>query len=54
MMKVIIVPLALCCGSRILLWVREKRNSGSGRLLLSQRWLRVEALVMIAELILSA
>lgn len=53
-LKIIVVLLALSCGGRVRLWVWEKRYSGSGHPDLIQRWLRVEALLMIAILILSA
>ena len=53
-LKIIVVVLALSCGSRIRLWVWERPRSGSGRLNLIQRWLRVEALLMITIVILSA
>lgn len=53
-LKIIVVLLALSCGSRVRLWVWKKRKSGSGGLDQIQRWLRVEALLMIAILILSA
>lgn len=54
MVKVIIVLLALSCGSRVRIWVWEKRGSGPGRTALIQGWLRIEALLMISVLILSA
>lgn len=53
-MKIIIVLMALSCGSRVRLWVREKHSSKTGRIGLIRRWLRVEALLMMAVLALSA
>lgn len=52
--KVTIVLLALSCGIRVRLWVWEKRSSRPERVGRIQRWLRIEALLMISVLILSA
>jgi len=52
--KVVIVLLALSCGSWVRLLVWEKHSSETGRIGVIRRWLRVEALLMIGVLILSA
>jgi len=54
MVKVIIVLLALSCGSRVRLLVWKKHTSDTGRIGVVRRWLRVEAVLMIAVLVLSA
>ena len=52
--KVAMVLLALSLGSRVRLWVWDKGRSRPDRVVLIKRWLRMEALLMISVLILSA
>ncbi len=52
--KVCVVVLALFHGGRVRLLLRVDRSPKPGRIVLIQRWLRVEAFLMLFVLILSA
>jgi putative copper resistance protein D len=52
--KVLLVLVALCLGARVRLMLQARSTPASARVLTMGRWMRMEAVVMIVVLILSA